>query len=294
MIARLSYLSEIIEFQKNGKISIGIDHLDCITNSLFKLTQSLYDNKEQPKYYQTELEGKYFRFGLANHSILNLTRGNNFKIIDKDIVLPDTFSLNALTRMQIEAYLIMFYLFFDNVDDLEKDFRYDIYKIHGLQKQANFEIIVDTPETREQKRNIETELKQTIERMKSSSVFINAESSKQKQYIHPRSPKLIDSQELFKRSGLNKTRFDQMWQLFSNYAHNEHISDRQYNKIYKINKTFISECSLTITLISILTCRLCLNISNSFNGAKKVFEELTSKEKIIIEFWDSIKNKNIC
>ncbi len=84
---------------------------------MFKLTQSLFDYKEKPPYHLRELEGKYFRFGLANQSLLGLIKGNQFRLIDRDVLIPDIFSFKSLTRMQIESYLIMHYLFFESITE---------------------------------------------------------------------------------------------------------------------------------------------------------------------------------
>jgi len=282
---RLEHLNEIVEFQCNNDISKGISHLELLTNSLFKLTQSLYDYKEKPAYHLRELEGKYFRFGLANHSILGLIKGNQFKLIDKEVLIPDIFSFKSLTRMQIESYLIMHYLFFESISNEEKAFRYDIYKIHALQKQLGFKINFDTPFAQEQKLKIQTELQQAVESLKNSSFFGSAKEKEKKDFLKPQYPKLINSKDLFESSGLSKAGINQMWQLYSNYAHAEHISDRQYNTAYNIKKSFSEDSSLILTINLILTSRLIVNISEMFNGPKVEYEKIGEKEKVIVETW---------
>ncbi len=288
MSDKLEHLNEIIEFQFNDNISKGIEHLDLITNSLFKLTQSLYDYNEKPKYHLRELEEKYFRFGLANQSIIRLLNGNRFKLIGQEVLIVDIFSFKALTRMQIESFLVMFYLFFDNKSDEEMNFRFDIYKIHGLQKQLNFKINFDTPNARKQKFKMEEELRQALENMKSSSFFINANEKNRKNFLKPRFPKLVESKDLFEASKLSRTGINQIWQLYSNYAHAEHISDRQYNTTYNITKSFTQDQSMIITINLILTAKLSVNIAKIFNGAQKEFECLSEKEKTIINMWNSL------
>jgi hypothetical protein len=288
MSNKLEHLNEIVEFQFNDDISKGISHLELLSNSLFKLTQSLYDYKEKPAYYLRELEGKYFRFGLANQSIIRLIKGNQFNLINREVLIPDIFSFKSLTRMQIESYLIMHYLFFENVSEAEKTFRYDIYKIHALQKQLGFKINFDSQFTKENLLKIRTELQQALESMQKSEIFKNSSEKKQKEYLKPRFPKLIDSKELFESSGLSKSGINQMWQLYSNYAHAEHISDRQYNTTYNIRKSFTEDSSLIITINLILTSRLIIHISKLFSGAKTEFEKLEEKEKVITNTWYSL------
>lgn len=137
---RIPYLNEIYRAFKSADLKPRLKHFDLLTNSLFTLTQSLFENKVQIEYHHAEIENKFFRYGMANHSIKKLLEGNKFSIIDKQIEITDLFSVFALTRMQIETFAIMYYLFFDKVGIIEKDFLYDLYKLHGLQKQNNFPV----------------------------------------------------------------------------------------------------------------------------------------------------------
>lgn len=142
MKERIPYLLEIYQAFKTDDIKSSLNHFDILTNSLFTLTQSLFDNKVQIEHHHAEIENKFFRYGMANQSIKKLLEGNRFFIINKQIEITDLFSIFALTRMQIESFSIMYYLFFDKLETIQKDFRYDIYKLHGLQKQNNFPIVL--------------------------------------------------------------------------------------------------------------------------------------------------------
>jgi len=73
-----------------------------------------------------------------------------------------------------------------------------------------------------------------------------------------------------------------VWQLYSNYAHSEHISDRQYNETYNIKKSFFEDISSVLTINLELTPKLIVEISEIFKGAKFEFERLLLKEKTII------------
>ncbi|WP_321373053.1 hypothetical protein [uncultured Draconibacterium sp.] len=293
MSKKLEYLQEVVEFQFNNDLSKGINHLELLTDSLFKLTQSLFDYKVKPAYHLRELEGKYFRFGLANQSIIQLIKGNRFRLLGNDVIIPDIFSFKSLTRMQIESYLIMHYLFFENVSEEEKDFRYDIYKVHALQKQMGFKINFDTQIARENRLKIQKELNQALENIKKNSIYCCASEKEKKEYLKPRFPKLTSSKNLFESSGLSKAGFNQMWQLYSNYAHAEHISDRQYNTTYNIKKSFTEDSSLILIINLILTSKLIVNITKLFDGAKIEFEKLSEKEKVIVDIWFNLKNKNV-
>jgi hypothetical protein len=267
-------------------------HLGLITNSLLVLTQSLFDDKVIVKYYQRELEGKLFRFGLANYSLINLINGNQFTIADKALHIGDLFSINNLTRMQIEAFLIMYYLFFEEISEAEKDFRYDIYKLHGLQKQSSFKINSDFPEKAENLKKIRNEINDTVENIKNSTFYKTATESQKLKFLNPQFAKLVKSEILFKKSGLADLNIDGMWHIYSNHAHSEYIGDRQYNTAYNIDKSIAQSCSLVITMVSIMTSRLILNYKQMIGTVNNRYLLLTDEEKNHIEFWCNIKINN--
>lgn len=289
MKKRIPYLLEIYKAFKTDDIKSRLKHFNILTNSLFTLTQSLYDNKVQIEHHHTEIENKYFRYGMANHSIKKMLEGNRFFIIDKQIEITDLFSVFALTRMQIESFAIMYYLFFDKLETIEKDFRYDIYKLHGLQKQNNFPLKFKKNE--EKKKTIEKEIETLTDKIKIYKKFQNSSEKEQNKYLKPKFAKLESTKDILIKSGIDSTRINDIWNLYSNHAHGEHISDRQYNYIYKNKKSTLEESMTVININTILTSTLCKLISDEFDGVKKKYEELHLGDKVQIEIWSNLKNK---
>jgi hypothetical protein len=290
MKEKIEHISEILWAAEKNDISLMISHFEIITNSLLILTQGLHDNREKIEHFQKELEGKFFRFGFANLSLIKLMKGNNIKINNQQISIIDIFSLNSITRMQIESYLMMFYLFFDNVDNSVKNFRYDVYKLHGLLKQSNFEIATEFLEKEIQLNKIEAEKKETLISLKNSDIYIKSNESDRQKILNPKFAKLEKSEVLFERSGINTIGINKIWQLYSNHAHSEHISDRQYNS-YRNDNFSESNASLIISINTMLASRLITFLTNSFSGVRNKFQELSDKEKMHIEIWNNIGSK---
>ncbi|WP_445720282.1 hypothetical protein [Flavobacterium sp.] len=288
---RIQYLIELHKAFKSNDIVEQLDNFKMLTSSLFKLANSLFDKNEKIKYYHSELENKYFRFGLANHSISNLMNGNNFKLISLDVNITDLFSVFSITRMQIESYSLMFYLFFDEITEDEKNFRYDIYKLHGLLKQSEFSVISEQGVNKKNK--ILEEINLLKEKVIKSEIYRKSSDKEQKEYLKPKRAMFLYSKELLKKSGLESSRIDEMWNLYSNHAHGEHISDRQFNTIYKINKSTLDETLLALNINSILTSKLCIFLCNSFEGVQQTYEHLDIKEKVHIEIWSKLYDKRI-
>jgi hypothetical protein len=289
MKERIPYLLEIYKAFKTDDIKSRLKHFDIITNSLFTLTQSLFDNKVQIEHHHAEIENKYFRFGMANHSIKKMLDGNRFFMINKQIEITDLFSVFALTRMQIESFAIMYYLFFDKLETIEKDFRYDLYKLHGLQKQNKFPLKFKKNE--EKKKIIEKEIDILMDKIKGYKKFQKSSEKEQKKYLNPSFAKMELTKDILIKSGIDSNRINDIWNLYSNHAHGEHISDRQYNYIYKNKKSTLEESMTVININTILTSFLCKLISDEFVGVKKKYEELPLGDKIQIEIWSNLKNK---
>ena len=281
------YLLEINEASANRNLSKNFISLDMITNSLAKLVNSLYVEKENIEEHHSELESKFLRYIIANHSIIKLLKGLNFKLIDKNINIVDIFSIKSIMRYQIESYLVMFYLFFDNVSNYELTIRYDIYKLHALNKQINFEM--RGKYAKKKAVEIQKEINAIKQKIISTDKYLSSDDKTKNRLLNPNRAIMINRRKLFENSGLDKSRISDMWKIYSNYAHAEHISDRQFNSYYKLKTADLnSDCLLTLEINFILTSRMALMLNNQFNSCKKAFSDLTVKEKAHINLWGKL------
>ncbi|MBZ9779853.1 hypothetical protein LB452_13070 [Psychroflexus sp. CAK8W] len=282
------YLLKIFEASNKRDLKMNTKGLEIITGAIFKLTQSLFDGGEKLEFHNSELENKFFRYGLANHSIIKLLDGLSFELIGHNMNIIDIFSIKSIVRMQIESYLIMFYLFFDNVTVEEKNLRYAVYKLHGLRKQASF--AYDSDFAKKQYQKVQIEISETTEKIIKSAQYKKATSVKERnKLLKPSYAIMFKKEQLFERSDLNKSRISDMWSLYSNYAHAEHISDRQFNTYYKSNiQSLKEECVLSVEINLILSSKLALYLANSSKSSKKAFKDLTIEETTYIETWGKL------
>lgn len=292
-ITKTEHLLELYYVQMRDDIPKMLENLSLITNSLFTLTQHLFDDKVDIKYHDKELEGKFFRFGLANQSLINLIKGNKFKLINFDTEIADVFSVNAIARMQIESFMMMYYLFFINVDDEERDFQYNIYRLHGLQKQLSLKFISKEDELIKQREKIISEISEVEIRIKNSTLFKNSDLKQQNIYLKPTHARLIKTEKLFESTQINNIGIDKIWNIYSNHAHSEHIGDRQYNSIYVIDKSVNKSCSLVIKICNILTSKLIFNFIEKYDSIKEKYNTLSEKEKAHIEVWKGLTNNKL-
>jgi hypothetical protein len=288
MNERNKHYLEIYLAESMNDINKKIDFFSAITNCLFELANNPFEKEIKIKFHQQVLETKAYRLAFANHSIISLIKGSRVRILENEVNSIDIDSLYSITRMQIETFLILFYLVFDDVDEEMKNFRLIIYKLHALQKQKGFKLSSNFKDTKNQLMKIDEEINENILKIKESGLFKKATSAKQKEYLKPRYAKIIDSKELFERSGIQKSRLDQMWSIYSNYAHSEYIGDRQHN--YRINnpKSIMNSVSLVLDINKMLTSRLIWNLKSLYKENIEKYDSFNLKDKVQIEMWKEI------
>jgi hypothetical protein len=184
----------------------------------------------------------------------------------------------------------MFYLFYDNTDIIEKEFRYDIYKLHGLLKQSRFNIQNDNnkDEIIEKRNVIFNEIEQIKSRVVKTNFYLEANEKQKQKILDPPYPRLIKSEILFESSRLGKSRIRDLWNLYSNHAHSEYISDRQANSI--INNGFVdpNAISTVLSACNILTARLVKNLIDNFQCAENTYNKMNEEEKVPIDIWGGL------
>lgn len=255
--------------------------LEKVNSALSELTNSLFEFKEKIAYHDSELEGKLFRFILANASILKLIERTPITMRNTDYKILDFLTLNTISRMQIENFLMIFYLSFSDGSEEEKDMRYDLYRLHGLNKQLGF--TVKTPFGEKKKAETNKEFETILKQLKDREVFRSLDTKEQQKLLKLKFAKTIKTETIFRKSGITSFGTDELWSLYSNHAHSEYISDRQFRSYYNNSKT--NPAHMNIKFQIILTAKLCRFLTEKFESPKKVISRLDEDARILIYTW---------
>lgn len=284
------YINHVLamnEASANRDLDKCLDALDIISNSLGKLTNSLYEDKIKIESHFSELESKFFRYVMSNQSIITLLKGLNFKLLNNNIKIIDIFSIKSIVRYQIETYLVMFYLFFDKVETSELNLRYDVHKIHALNKQMTFAKKSDY--AKKKSKEVQKDIQVIKTKIISSDKYSTLTDKEKNKLLNPKKAVIKDREKLFKESGLSNSRISDMWSIYSNYAHSEYISDRQFNSYYKLKTANLNEDNVvTIEICLILISRLAKMLTKQFDCCKNKFDSLSPKEKAIINLYGNL------
>ena len=121
-------------------IPATFESLELITKASTELIQSIYDSKPKLGKGEVFIETLSFKILLATKSIIELGKGTQVSALTKEsnVKLLDFPSINILTRSIIEAFLTMEYLFYNNLEEEERNFRFYIWQISGYKARQSF------------------------------------------------------------------------------------------------------------------------------------------------------------
>jgi hypothetical protein len=130
------------------------------------------------------------------------------------------------------------------------------------------------------------EVKKIKTKIQESSIFKDAEIKTKKEYLSAKYALLNKKEDLFERYGLSKLRFNEVWSLYSNHSHSEHIGDRQFNSYYKVEKSTDKAIISSLINNSVLTAKLCNLLLKYFVCSVEKFNALPLSDKILIKKYD--------
>jgi hypothetical protein len=128
------------EYLKIDSIDDTITDINLILEAFTHIIQSIYD--EKPKLGEGEVftETLSIKMLLATRSIIQICDGVNLATPNKiaTIAWLDFSSINILTRSIIETFLTLEYLFYNDLEESERIFRFHIWRISGYKSRQGF------------------------------------------------------------------------------------------------------------------------------------------------------------
>ncbi|MGV3460730.1 MAG: DUF5677 domain-containing protein [Flavobacterium sp.] len=282
----------INELMKLNSIDHSIKDLYKILEGYVEIIQSIYD--DMPKLLEGEvfIETISFKIVSTTHSILKLLEGYYVSTPSKQgtKILIDFSSINILTRVIIEAFLTLDYLFYNSLDDEERNFRFNIWRISGYKSRQNF-----FNKKLELKKDISEKLSHELEEI--MSILSKVKDTKYYNELNRQElwkldkfglPRLSSWQTLLENSILKTSHFEVSYKLYSNYAHSEFISLIQMNGSEVLNKNS-DDNNLAIQnalrTVKMICCVSIVLLKEKFECTLNAYENLDKNLKEMIEFW---------
>lgn len=279
-------LSKLEEFKK---VTLGKDvdslskYYEELNADFIDLANLLFAQKEKWE-HAGDLESKLFRIYTTNASILKIATGHKFEFKGEVVNLHDIFSIFSLSRKLIENFLSTFYLFFDTMDEEESGFRLSTYRLNGLQRQLFLTSNIDNSNLKKQQ--LQIELNQVLRQIKACNKYLVGTPKQRLGYVNPKHAIAQKKEVLMERCGV--AYIEKSWRLYSNHAHSEYISDRQYNSFYREGDGLKESLCLTLNNNCRITSRLIDLYCNKFGYARTRFETFSEANKFRVKMWNQI------
>jgi hypothetical protein len=280
------------EFFKLDSIEDTIEDIKLILDAYTEVIQSMYDSKIDLKEGEVFIETLSVKIMLACRSILKLAEGYIISStqVQGDIKLLDFSSINVITRSVIEAFLTLEYLFFNELEDSEKVFRFYIWRISGYKSRQNFfesrgnlrRNILDKLEEEER------EIFSLLEKIISSPYYKDLGKQNLWKLDKFGLPRIVSWQTLLADSMLETSFFSIPYKLYSNYAHSEFISLIQMNTKHALLKGS-EENDLNIKnslrTIKMICCVSIILLKSKYECTSSAYSLLQQNIRDRIEFW---------
>jgi len=258
------------------------------------LLQKVYESKPKLREGEVYIETLITKLIFATKSVLRLSAPQDLEIYDsKDIIeIIDTPSIFILARSIIESYLTLEYLYFDNVSDLEKDFRFKLWRVSGFMSRQAF--VNKVSETHLQKLKKEEKLIEEIKKdIKSNALYFTLKSNDLWKLDKFGLPRLKSWGNLIDNSRLKSEMFQKIYSLYSNYAHSEYLAMMQLNEgnLNKNNLNNISSTQTALVFIQMINSVTILLMKERFNVIEEKYSIISNDLKVRIELWSGIATK---
>lgn len=221
--------------------------------------------------------------------IINPRPNDIFPSMVKGAVVYDSPSMNVIVRAMFEAYINMHYLLIDPSTEEERDFRLDRWDKHSLTERKKIASSLGSKNPvliKDEKQILFYE-----NRIKNSSVYKS---------LSPQEKQSIDNSEKWTRAdtitrailaGFHKTQAEFLYKFLSNYSHSESYSLMQLHSIKKIEEA-LALCNMPLRFGEMLLA-LSINCFAKLNGKAVDVISKNNELKILIDFWASLKQKDL-
>ncbi|WP_209331862.1 DUF5677 domain-containing protein [Lunatimonas salinarum] len=258
------------------------------------LIQKVYELKPKLREGEVYIETLITKLIFASKSVLRLSTPQDLEIYNSkdNIEIIDTPSIFILTRSIIETFLTLEYLFFDTVNDLEKDFRFKLWRVSGFMSRQAFADKVS--ETHLEKLKREEQLIEEIKKeIKSSAFYPTLKSNDLWKLDKFGLPRLKSWGNLLESSRLKSEMFQKIYSLYSNYAHSEYLAMMQLNEgnLNKGNLNNISNSETALLFTQMINSVTILLLKERFVELEEEYGTITDDLKVRIELWSGIATK---
>ena len=222
-------------------------------------------------------------------NIVNPKNTEEFPMVRDSFKIYDLPSAWVLVRTLFEGYVNMNYLLIDRVSNEERKFRLDFWDRHALLERKKMAIFIGS-----QHKKLEADKKQSdeyTESIRDSKYFKALPPSKQQSFMHMDGWTDTGTIQRADKADIHRSQSEFIFKFCSNYAHSESYALMQIHAVRSTEEaqrlrrlpTSFTEMFLSLTL------RLFAKLQPAAESMVEGDQDLVR----IIDFWESLKTKNL-
>ncbi len=291
----IDYIIEKLGEHYSSDINKNRSSLLMLVQTNTDLAQVLHDAKVKMDFWEYYLEVLIEKIIHTSLSVIKLSEGikfNTYKEKELNIPMIDSSSVFILTRSILECYLTLHYIYIANIPKTERHFRFKLWQISGIITRQN----ASTHSSEELKMKKEEEkilIEQLRSEIEADPEFKNLENNHINKLNKYGLPRKDSWSTLIKDSDLDNTYFQDMYSLFSNYAHSEYLSTLQLKQSTRniddsININRIGVSFLVIRSINALIANW---LKSNFKSVELVYNTMPTEFQNVVNIWTGIATK---
>jgi len=282
------------QLEKIDDVDAIIQNIKSSSQAFTQIIDSMYAGNPTLKDGEVFIEIVSMKILLATRSVAELTKGVYLETNTKQGVhkLLDFPSINVLARSILEAYLTLEYLFYNNLNDKEKEFRFKIWRVSGYKSRQNFfdeeDKVQMGDEIKEKLTEESNEIDTLLEEIKEYPYYADLNKNDYWKLDRYGIPRLCSWSKLLENSTLKTENFSTLYKLFSNYAHSEFISLIQMHGADILNlgsEQNSLHLKNALRFILMINCVSIIQLKNKFSCTNDSYERLEARQKELIQFW---------
>lgn len=268
-------------------------------NALGDLMHAWHQREDEGPLRMELVEPLAARIGFASASLENLIEGTTRgRFAGRPVTFPDLASIYTIARSQLEAYLNFYYLYIGPSSDEERELKYNIYVVAGLNMRqaarAEFEELYEEIQD-SRLPPIINQIQQEAQRIARLRALIEADPLFNARYNRQQRTNILSTTQprartqswpdIIKASPLSTVPFVRSWNLYSSHAHSEYVSMLQLSEFTLNIEEHDSYTRLPALRGALMVLSTFIGQFVEFIQLQNFYNELHPDTRAMIEFW---------
>ena len=283
---------DLLRFWEEYELSTNEEYVSCVEKTigvLLELTNSLHQDDIKLPSWKIWAEPIIYKFCYHVSSLVQLFKGTElpFEHEGKKTIIFDEPSMFILFRACLENYLTFFYLFIEDIDEAEKEFRMLVWRYSSLKQRIGFKINTEEARKKQEKECILVD--SLSGEIVTNKYFRQIPKKQQEKVLSGKNPRLFTTwNALMVRSDLKTSLYENIYGYKSNYSHSEFLSVLQVHEGSYGHSRESTRSHHSLLLIHGLVGKMITETTIFFPSMNKHFQKKDDQTKNNVQFLNTL------